>query len=230
MVKGPDSSTGGSETRLSAGSTGMASGGRAAGTSAGASISGGTTAVSNKCPTWPTNRLMPFIGPQFYGPNPGPCTAETSYTSTNLTSSRSFDYSSDGLVLRAISDGVVQQTYAYDDRARVTSVVDVDSGTTTYEYGDGFVVSTTGTNQRFRYELDSLGYVTSVIESNTTDGTIRGTYRYEYKDCLMTAVAFTPSGGTEQPYYSDIAYDQAGRMIRRTGPKLVTNFGYKCWK
>jgi len=139
------------------------------------------------------------------------------------------EYSPNGSILR-ILEGEAVETFTYDAQGRPTSLSDTVNGLTTYQYGDGFVLRTTASGVNFHYNLNSFGYVTSAAVIRAAGGVITGTYSYYYDGCRISRVTFTASGGSEEAYYSDIAYDSQGRLTRRGGPTQVVTLDYRCWQ
>jgi YD repeat-containing protein len=215
----------GNDAQSALGAGGASAGGASAGGVASSAGAGGATS----CPPWPLSKLLPLIGPQFYGPDPGPCSIETMHTTDQFVTLDTVEYSSDGTILK-ISDGDAVETLAYDAQGRPTSLSDTANGLTTYEYGDGFVLRATANGFNFRYNLDGQGYVTTAVVSRASDGGVIGTYRYSYDACRISRVTYTATGGSEEVYYSDIAYDSEGRMTRRAGPTQTMTFDYSCWQ
>ncbi len=197
----------------------------------------------NAVPRWPlvnahheTGGSEPLVRHVFSSAieQPVPEPHEPEIIADSLAVLETLDCAPDGSILR-IRKGDALTTFTCDAQGRPLSMSDTVfdvSSLASYQYGDGFMLRTTERGVNFRYNLDGLGYVTTIVAINAADGMEQGTYSYSYTNCRNTRVSYTASGGsggTEEVVYSDIAYDSDGRMIRRGGPKFTMTFDYGCW-
>ena len=212
---------------------GGSSGGSSAGSSSGSAGSSSGAAGTGQCPAWPSHRLMPTVGPLFYGPDPGPCT-ETSITSASQTVG----------------------SYSFDDTGRVTKV-SFGSSIRVYNWIDGTLssISYTGTGQLDvvveytwsaakvteslpgsgesirEYLLDAAGYPTQYWLTDPSLGTRRLGASYTYVDCRLThREAFNADGSSDSRQTADYKYDALGHMATRNNADgSETVFDYSCW-
>lgn len=209
----------------SAGSAALSGSSGAAGTRAVAGSSGVGGDDTSGCPVWPQARLMPIIGPFFYGPNPGPC--------SNNDSAQSVKYTYQGGVLQSEledSHGVqVVTTYSSDAQGRFTmssqgDMIDV------YEFGANSLVDTETVGgmfrQEVRYSLSSSGYPLSAVVTLANHTSL--SVSYTYASCrLFQRTIVGPTGAlTEQDSYK---YDSAGRVIARSTGTDEQKYDYSCW-
>ena len=226
---GPLAATGGS------GNDGGTTGGASNGGSVGA---GGTTAQNSaggmsNCPTWPREKVLPIIGPLFYGPNPGPCTR------TFLGVTYTFAYDSAGLVSSQATPSATTDTYTRVQGLLTTEVVDLGQGatTTTYAYSANSITGTStsrsGSQTQFVYTLNDQGYVTSYSLVGTppvTNMPVR--YEYVYSDCRLTErLAYLSNNNADPTSTTQYEYDAQGRLTARTTPSGTANeqYDYSCW-
>jgi hypothetical protein len=201
-----------------AGSAGAPTAAGSAGSSLGADTS--------SCAAWPRARLIPIIGPFFYGPDPGPC-------STVDDDGRSTYTYQDGVLVSELykaDDGTIGNevviTYGTDAQGRVTATSGVGSGDV-YEFGTGTLLDTLtyqGTLLlQARYSLSSSGYPLSAIVAKP--GQPSETLTYAYKSCRLV-----------QRTTSEVAtytYDSAGHVVARSilmdGQAYTQTYDYGCW-
>jgi len=247
----PGGATGGPSATGASGASQEAAGAGEAGVSLGGSDGGGAVAGGSaagnsaepqagaagaaECPRWPSHRLMPSVGPLFYGPDPGPCT-ETNLSSTSRTLG----------------------TYSFDDTGRVQKV-SYENSTRTYNWTDGELTSTAlagsdpanavvvsyawsptkviehvpGTGESVReYLLNPAGYPTELWVTNQTTGVRRKRATYSYQTCrLVHRAAFNPDGSVDPGQTADYEYDALGHMSARNdvgGTRSV--YDYTCWR
>ena len=178
------------------------------------------------CPPWPANKLAPFIGSLFFGPDPGPCT----WSDGNM--SRTFAYS--GGLLKSItgSDGS-SEILNWDGERLVSSVETTATGAThTTQYGyasDSLTVTTVNAmyTSTTTYRLSPTGYPLSreYVYWVTADPGARSplqTTSYPYDNCRLSG---------------NYSYDAAGHLISlipTNGNRLIAYSSgapdYSCWK
>lgn|GEM_PF-1106928 len=194
--------------------------------------SGGSPDVGD-CPPWPRDRLMPTIGPLFYGPDPGPCTETSIMSSSQTVGTYAFDDA--GRVLN-VTFPTSLRSYSYQDDAlsRVTyTAPSKPDSVITYVWSATSVTETlTGTGETVReYMLNESGYPTELWVTDPDLGERRRSTIYRYADCRLTHKEVVYSDGKPDPLQTaDYAYDDAGHLIARTstdGTKL--EFDYSCW-
>lgn len=187
---------------------------------------GGAPDSTAGCPAWPTNKLSPFLGSLFYGPDPGPCT----WTDGSVV--RTFDYS--GGVLKNIkhSDGG-SETLTWDGERLVSSTETSAAGvslSTRYSYSADSLTLTT-INARYTstatYRLSPTGYpltresMSVVTETGASSPVATTTYRYDNCRLSGSMYSFDASG-----HLIGVFAMNANRMIPYAGGTL----DYSCWK
>lgn len=224
----------GSADRAGSASSGAAGSSSAAtgGSSGSATDTGGSSAMSD-CPIWPSARLMPLVGPFFFGPNPGPC----SYRSTGLSEPMRVTYSyqngrlqSEVQTLDSSTTIRLERTYASDAEGKIVGITSADE-TETLEYGTGYLLETTTRTgspaQQIRYALNARGYPVSVsITAPNQEGRM---ISYEYENCRLNRRTTMSSTGTviERLNYS---YDSQGRVATRLNTDGDGDtYDYSCW-
>jgi YD repeat-containing protein len=229
---------GGSSSSTSAGGASAQGGAGVGGSTSGAGASG-----LDSCPTWPAAKLLPLVGPMFYGPDPGPCVAKTYGASlTAPLEWTTFVYDSQGEVTSG-SDSVnsVLTKYTWANGALVSSSsVSSSAGTEskdyaeTYEYGAGFVTATptaTSSGNPTRYTLAANGYPLTRVTTNAMTGSVQDTLTYEYDGCRLKHRRATNASGASIPS-GDITYeyDDAGHVVQRVAADGTTEkYDYSCW-
>jgi hypothetical protein len=175
----------------------------------------GVTPQPAGCPVWPRTKLMPIVGPLFYGPNPGPCTVASS----------KYNYDTQGR-LTSIDDAAGSSLSGV---AVWNGDVLVSIGEDNYEWGSNYVKNTfpDGT---VRYELDAKGYPQSLTSTSLSSGeTVSASF--EYANCRLIKRTGKNSDGTvnldvEMTY----EYDTAGRVASRlSGNGDGDYYDYSCW-
>ena len=199
---------------------------------------GGTTAQNSaggmsNCPTWPREKLLPIIGPFFYGPNPGPCTR--TFQGVTYT----FAYDSAGLVSSQSTGSSTTIAVTRTQGLDTTEVVNGSQGstTTTYTYSAnsimGISTSSSGSQTQYFYTLNDQGYVTSYSLVGTPPLTMMPVrYEYVYSNCrLIQRVAYLSNNSVDPNSTTQYAYDSQGRLTARTSPDATTDeqFDYSCW-
>jgi hypothetical protein len=207
-----------------------AGGSSATGEINGAAGMGSGVSDTSSCPVWPASKLMPYVGLFFYGPDPGPCTATTTY-STGLTSDDwVFGYDS-GLVVLETHSSEPSTTYAWSN-GLLTSSVTTDSGSvTSYTYGytaNSLVVSN-GASSEVRYTLSPSGYPIAADVVLVAGGSAM-TASYEYSGCQLSRRVVRRDGALIASECYSYEYDGAGHIVtRRFDDGVVDRFDYSCW-
>lgn len=226
---GGDSNLGGSRAGMSSATGGTSGEGPGGIPEAGA----GGEPDSNQCRKWPKDRLLPTIGPLFYGPDPGPCT-ETGISSGSETVG-TYSYDSQARVAK-LTFGNTVRTYQYQGDALASTTYSVPSqpdSVVTYVWSASKVTETTsGSIETVReYSLDAAGYATELWLVNPEAGTRQLYATYKYVDCRLTHKDTLDSDGAIIPSLtSDYTYDDAGHMTARNnqdGTSIVYDYG--CW-
>lgn len=204
-----------------------ASGGSGTGSNAGAGAAG-ATGVAQDCPIWPREKLFPRVGPQFFGPDPGPCKVTLGADVFLQT------YDSTGNLTQEQLEGDTTRstTYQYDEGLLVSG-----TGTTSfaYRYGTSSAGYSVSNGSRvlsdFDYSLDERGYpveITNLVASASTTAPTR--YVYQYEGCRFVERIAYASDDTPLPQYSiEFVYDDAGHITEQRSPSGDTLFDYSCW-
>ena len=202
------------------GQAGRASDGGAPGAEGGGT---GTTSgnPSANCSPWPLGKLFPFVGPFFYGPDPGPCqTNDGTYT---------FSYADGHVQSDTDNTHHLTETFTWQtDRLLASSVSDsLDS----YTYSPGSVVIVTtqagATPMTQTYRLNSAGYPLDV--SVDTGAGAQRWFKYGYVGCLLDRRFETDATGHElSPQNEEVRYiyDAQGHVLARN--KALYDYG--CWQ
>ena len=181
----------------------------------------GVSTQPGQCPVWPRSKLLPIVGPLFYGPNPGPCTINSSNPSDPLSvSSSALSYDTQGRLASSLStNGGLSMILVWNGDVLVST------GTDTYEWGSTYVKITSDSSVT-RYELDAKGYPQSVTLTVLSSGeTLGGSF--EYENCRITRRTGNNGDGTIDMTYE---YDASGRVAaRRSGNGRVETYDYSCW-
>lgn len=225
---GATASAGASGSTHDGGSTAEAGAPASTGGASGSSL-GGAPSTSD-CPPWPRDRLMPTIGPLFYGPDPGPCTETVS--SSPLVSAYSYDDS--GRVTKVVT-GTSTRTEQWTD-GTLTSVTYLSSSGSelviTYTWKAASVTETVpGVREMVQeYELDAAGYPKELWLTDPSSGTRRRGASYTYVDCRLTHRDAFDADGSLNSQTADYEYDAAGHMSARNNKDgTKTKFDYSCW-
>lgn len=206
-------------TAASSGNSGSAG----AFTAAGGGASGGDD--TSACPPWPQQRLMPIIGPFFYGPDPGPCSSKDDLDTSKYTYE-------DGVLkseLRRQHGLESTTTYSADAQGRLMTSSD-GAASDSFEFGPSSLVDTTTRNgsleQQVTYSLSPSGYPLTAVVSAPNQAVRTVTYSYE--SCRLFQRTITAATGTlvEQDSYS---YDSAGHVIARSNGTAQQIYDYSCW-
>ena len=175
----------------------------------------GVTPQPAGCPVWPRTKLMPIVGPLFYGPNPGPCTVASS----------KYNYDTQGRLTSI--DGAAGSSLS--GVAVWNGDVLVSIGEDNYEWGSNYVKNTFpgGT---VRYELDAKGYPQSLTSTSLSSGeTVSASF--EYANCrLIKRTAENSDGTVNLDVEMTYEYDTAGRVASRlSGNGGGDYYDYSCW-
>jgi len=193
------------------------------GTDAGESDAGN----NDNCPAWPAGKLLPLVGPFFYGTDPRPCRVRnvqgtnlyigytgdqvTSLTAVSSNDQTAYSYNADGVIIKAIrtqASGTSVSTYAYAD----------DSLTQTTE--------TAGVTSTTLYLLDAQGYPT-VATVNPPQAGQPARFVHEYENCrLVRRIAYNADGSVNSDISAIYEYDESGRIYERSAPKDDEIYGY----
>src|ERR1039457_3557659 len=207
---------------------------------------GDTTA----CPTWPQDKLFPWIGPFFYGHDQGPC----SYTETDRSATGpdrvftvTYTYNDSGQPVSATTptntpDNIHVIAYTYKDGI-LQSDTDFAGGlqsNVTYRFGTDTVgyttVDATGGISNFDYTLDAQGYPQTVSYSKIVNGQrtvptdIPVQFEFEYANCRIQRRVAYMSDFTEAPASNaQFTYDDVGHLIGVNSTSTDVTFDYSCW-
>ena len=220
------------------------------GGSSSVSDSGVYTSDNSQCAPWPQEKLFPWIGAFFYGPDIGPCSfTETDQPGTSFAKSFTpiYTYDGDGLLTQAVtrqdagSTHNIQYTYA----SRLPSAArDFEAGTTydiKYYYGvdsAGFTSTIEQTTKvtKYDYALDPKGYPMSVVYSSSVDGQdntptdVGVRFVFEYENCrIVKRTAYTSDGTEYPPSTSLFTYDDVGHLVEVSAPNYEYTYDYSCW-
>lgn len=191
----------------------------------GAGASGGGT-----CPTWPRSKLLPTVGPQFYGPNPGPCTS-TTLEQTGASTTTTYAYA-DGLLISAVYPSSSRK-YSYDAGvlASYTTTSTTESSTVKVSWTSDAAVTTASSGMVIRYVLDGSGYPQEVWAAPSDTGPSTRVIRFEYADCrLVQKLSLLITGEVDPRNSSVLEYDEVGRIVaQRDGWGTVISYDYGCW-
>ena len=228
-------SSSGDDSPVGAGGTG--DGGSSGNGGAAGALGGGTGGLASDCPPWPAAKLFPWIGPFFYGSNPGPCTHVQIQPSGGSTKTYQFSYDASGtLQEEATTNG--------SDRFSFTSSEGLLTGATytyvggqsafSYQYDSSSVTFTQTTESGTTvatYFLDSLGYPQHAQQ--TGQGAENGgpaSWTYHYQDCrIQQRLIYDSSGAELTDYASTYSYDAQGNLIEILSEVWEDTFEYSCW-
>jgi hypothetical protein len=215
-------------------STSQGSGGRSEMQSAGGTSStvaaGGTAGSSGSavsgCPVWPRNKLLPTVGPQFYGPDPGPC-SRTTTAANGVVTATAFGYVEQAIAYVSVgskrtnytrTDGIIT---GYNAEA-LTGVVDWDANSVTTTASNGSVV---------KLVLRADGYPIEIWVSPAAGVPLSRAVLYEYSECrLARQVPLTADGTEDSLTTREFVYDFAGHIVsERDEAGTVVEYNYGCW-
>ncbi len=207
---------------------------------------GDTTA----CPSWPQDKLFPWVGPFFYGPDQGPCSyTETDHSATgpDRVFTVTYTYNDSGQPVKAATptntpSNIHLINYTYKD-----GLLDSDSdfaggllSNTTFSYATDTVAYTTveasGAISSFDYTLGAQGYPQTISYSLIVDGKptiptdISVHFEYEYADCRIQRRVAYKQDFTEVPSdNAQFTYDDVGHLIDISSSSNDVTFDYSCW-
>ena len=205
---------------------------------------------NSQCAIWPQERLFPWVGPFFYGPDKGPC----SYTETDQPGTASaktftpiYTYDSNGLITQALtrpgdnSNHNIQYSYA---SGLLSAARDFNAGITydiKYYYGAdsaGYTSTIEGSDRVTKndYTLDPKGYPmfisysVSVSGQDATPTDVGVRFVFEYENCRIVKRTAYKSDGTEYPPSSALfTYDDVGHLVEISSPSFEYSYDYSCW-
>jgi YD repeat-containing protein len=223
-------------------------GGTSSSTGNGGSAGVGTsTGPSGQCPTWPRERLFPYVGLHFYGPNPGPCTRTYALLSggeSSVSGVYDFAYDAQGHVASMTKRDGTDTTIYTLDQGLVTGYTDTrdSSGTAfvitgTYFYGTnsaGYSFTNPGSStpsNTYTYYLDARGYPLEIVPTMaSTSPAIPVMYVYGYDGCRISSrTAYLADNTVDSRNTWQYTYDAAGRIVTITGGETIETFDYSCW-
>ena len=183
---------------------------------------------NDNCPAWPAAKLLPLVGPFFYGADPRPCRVRNAVQGTNLY----IQYNGDKVASMTAVSSNDQTSYSFNgDGAIVKATRTQASGTsvTTYAYTAESLTQTTvtaGVTSTTLYKLDSQGYPTvATIDPPLADQPAR--FVHEYENCkLVRRVAYNADGSVNSDISAEYYYDDSGRIYERFAPKDDQFYGY----
>ncbi len=224
---GEDSDGSGDASGGTSGQTSMGAGGDAGDSGQGGNPSGG----GSSCPVWPAQKLLPLIGPQFFGPDPGAC-SETDYWSDGRIDVETFFYREDGRADYSESEpGVTNCRYDYDPEGRLMwSRCSSDDHSVQYEANQISVIPFDRTGYMERYWVDEQGYPvrTQYVHIETDVPMLDCTYTCQ--NCRFFARSCVDEDGNViESQTTSFIYDSEGHLIERTLPDLRRVYDYSCW-
>ena len=194
-----------------------------AGTDAGESDAGN----NDNCPAWPAAKLLPVIGPFFYGTDSGPCRVRI-VQGANLY----FKYNGDQVATMTAVASNDQTTYSYDGDGVIVKATHAQgsaTSVTTYAYTAESLTQTTeatsGTST-ITYMLDAQGYPTVATVNPPQEGQpVR--FVHEYENCrLVRRVAYNADGTVNDDFSAVYNYDDSGRIYELSSPSDDEIYGY----
>jgi hypothetical protein len=194
------------------------------GTDAGESDAGS----NENCAVWPAQKLMPAIGPFFFGTNPRPCRVKNVLNNTN----QYYQYEADRLISSTAVISGDQTTYHYDG-ALIVAATRTQASTTssiTYDYTAERLTQSTetaGAVSKTIYQLDSMGYPTiATVEPPQEGQPVR--FVHEYENCrLVRRLAYNADGAINDDLSAEYYYDDnSGRITERYATKDDQVYGY----
>lgn len=208
----------------------------------------GFTGDNSQCPVWPPEKLFPTVGPFFYGPDPGPCTAtqmDRAAGATPKTTVVNYTYDGDHPTMAHTPTGatlVHQYEYTYS-QGLLTKEVDFKEGLQsqiTYTYDSNkatyLLLDATGSTYEYDYNLDDNGYpksmdVWSFVNGKQTalsSGPTR--FVFQYDNCrIQRRDAFTLAGDRYDSSVAAYSYDDAGHLTDINSPDREVVYDYACW-
>lgn len=175
------------------------------------------------CPLWPISKLMPLVGPFFYGPDPGPCTSAKGSVTFSYAAGR----------VRSSTDTTQYQTQSFTWQGDRLTSASGGSSADTYTYGPRSVVIASSDSSGRQvltqtYQLSATGYPLTVSIGNGA-GT-QTWIKYEYINCLLDRRPETDANwneiGTPQEKVLTYSYDAKGH-VRTRGTE---QYDYSCWQ
>jgi YD repeat-containing protein len=196
----------------------------AAASAAGAAGASGDTSGTGSCPVWPRARLMPIVGPFFYGMDPGPCADQRGLT---------YVYQA-GRLLSSTDQKQVTTTYGYDAQGTPTGSTASDQTSEVFEFGAGYLLDTVkkadgSIAMQYRYTLSQNGYPLTVSLNFPGNPTPVASYSYSYSSCRL--LERTQDSGGTAPEKLSYTYDNLGHVSARVCDCInAVTFDYSCWK
>jgi len=188
---------------------------------------GQSDAGTENCAPWPREKLMPAIGPFFFGANPRPCRVKYVSSDTNLY----YEYSDGHLIAATAVASNDKTTYQLEGDLIVGATRTQPSGTSTiaFEYTDDLLIQTTtagGTQSSITYQLGPNGYPTlATLQPPQQGQPVR--FVHEYDTCrLVRRVAYNADGSVSNDNTAEYHYDALGRIEQRYTPKDDQLYGY----
>jgi hypothetical protein len=187
--------------------------------------------VTAGCALWPKGKLMPKVGPFFYGPDPGPCRMGTP---GNFLESATYTYDANGH-LQTFGNFGRQVRYEFQEDQMVSFTIggtDAVDGKVSYEAGSVLIRRDL---QDARFELDPRGYPRRATYDDNHDGTPDWGRIYQYENCQLKRVVFDsdlPAPPAEfSVSNSTYEYDSEGHVsVIRSDTGSSEAFDYACWK
>ena len=203
---------------------------------------------NSQCPAWPLEKLFPVVGPFFYGPDKGPCSAtETDRPSGAVPKTFTVNYTYNGeqpamAHTPAGSTLVHQYEYTYL-QGLLSKELDFKEGLQsqiTYTYdthkASYLLIDAGGNRFQYDYTLDPNGYPTSVDLGTYVNGTLTppasgpARFVFEYERCaIQRRAALTLAGDPSAPSTSTYVYDDAGHLVDINSPDREVVYDYACW-
>ncbi len=184
--------------------------------------------TTENCPEWPKEKLMPMIGPFFFGNLPRPCRVKNVLNGT----SQYYEYQGDHVATLTAVAANDQTTFQYEGDLIVGAARTQPSGssTQTYDYTAERLTQTAesdGTTSKTVYRLDARGYPTVATVEPPQEGQ-PARFVHVYKDCrLVQRIAYDADGSVNNDISAEYYYDDdTGRITERYAPKDDQLFGY----
>jgi len=181
------------------------------------------------CAEWPASKLVPYIGPFFFGSRPRLCRVDSS-TQGHVFFEYNDDYTR--ITRQAIAATGDITTFTYDASGLITQSLRTTSKgntTTTFEYSAEQMTQTSTTGSETVTQithLDEFGYPRELTLSPVTTGQPTR-YLHEYVDChLQRRVAYNSDKSVNDDLSADYSYDDLGRISERRAPKDSSVFVY----
>lgn len=186
--------------------------------------------VTEGCPVWPKAKLLPKVGPFFYGPDPGPCRMGTP---GNFLDNATYTYDANGH-LQTFGNFGRPVRYEYQGDLMVSFTIggnDAIDGKVSYEAGSVLIRRDV---QDARFELDPRGYPRRATYDDNHDGTPDWGRIYQYEDCQLKKVVLDSSlpapPASVSVSNSTYEYDTEGHVsVIRSDSGSAEAFDYACW-